>query len=139
MSNLSEVIITEIATNPGAVESLPTGTRMVIGSFTASGLVHLIRPSVFRDLIPRRLGSRNAWIIGSGIAELVCAVGLATRQRWAPAATAATLVVIWVGNGEMAVKLQRNPNTPRMWRLAAWLRMPMQLPLIYWAWTSPTK
>ena len=131
--------MTAIAKEFALNEPLPVGTKIVVGSFTASGVLHLIRPAVFRDLIPRKLGPPDPWIVASGIAELVCAAGLATRQRWAPVATAATLLVIWVGNGEIALKLQRNPQVPKSWRFAAWARMPLQLPLIYWAWTSPTK
>ena len=118
--------------------SLPRGTRILIASFGSSGILHLVRPSFFRDLIPKRLGNPTPWVIGSGIAELICSVGLATRQKWAPTATAVTLVTIWVGNGEMALRLQRDPRTPKVWRAAAWLRLPLQIPLIYWAWRSPT-
>ena len=117
--------------------SLPPGTRILIASFGSSGILHLARPSLFHDLIPKRLGNPKPWVIGSGMAELICSLGLATRQKWAPTATAVTLVTIWVGNGEMALRLQRDPRTPKVWRVAAWLRLPLQIPLIYWAWKSP--
>ncbi len=125
---------------PGAAPAdLPWGTRIVAGAFLLSGTLHLAKPPVFAGLIPRRLGAPTPWVITSGIAELVCAGGLITRQRWAPAATAATLTVIWVGNAEMALRLQRNPETPASWRIGGWARLPLQIPLIYWAWRSPTR
>ena len=119
--------------------SLPRGTRILIASFGSSGLLHLVRPAVFRDLVPKWLGNPAPWIVGSGLAELICSVGLLTRRKWAPTATAVTLAIIWVGNGEMALRLHRDPRASKIWRTAAWVRLPLQLPLIYWAWTSPTR
>ncbi|MCU0302081.1 MAG: hypothetical protein MUF35_10855, partial [Candidatus Nanopelagicales bacterium] len=78
------------------------------------------------------------WVLGSGVAELVCAAGLLTRQPWAPAATTATLAVVWVGNLQMALDVQRS-RRPGWQKAAAWARMPLQLPLLSWAWTSPTR
>ncbi len=118
--------------------SLPGGTRVVAGAFAASGLVHLVRPTVFAPLIPPQLGDPAPWVLGSGVAELVCAAGLLTRQPWAPAATTATLAVVWVGNLQMALDVQRS-RRPGWQKAAAWARMPLQLPLLSWAWTSPTR
>ncbi|MAT60944.1 MAG: hypothetical protein CMH41_04805 [Micrococcales bacterium] len=118
---------------------LPVGTRILVASFGSSGLLHLVRPVVFRDLVPKWLGNPTPWIVGSGLAELICSVGLLTRRKWAPTATAVTLAIIWVGNGEMALRLHRDPRASKTWRTAAWVRLPLQLPLIYWAWTSPTR
>lgn len=116
---------------------LPVGTRIVIGAFTVSGVVHLVRPQVFAQLIPAALGPPVPWVVGSGVAELGCAAGLATRQRWAPAATAGTLAAIWVGNWAMAVKWQRSTRRSRLEKAVAWGRLPLQAPLIVWAWRSP--
>ena len=118
---------------------LPWGTRIVAGAFLTSGVVHLVRPQVFRTLIPRWLGDPKPWVLGSGAAELVCAAGLLARQRWAPGATAATLTVIWVGNAKMAIDIQQDPDSSALAKAAAWLRMPLQIPLIVWAWRSPRR
>jgi uncharacterized membrane protein len=119
--------------------SLPRGTWVVAGAFATSGVVHLVRPSVFEPLIPPQLGDPTPWVLGSGVAELACAAGLLSRQRWAPAATTATLAVVWIGNLQMALDVQRSPRRPAWQKAAAWTRLPMQLPLIHWAWTSPTR
>lgn len=108
----------------------------MIGAFAVSGTVHMVRPEVFEPLIPSQLGQPRPWVLGSGVAELACAAGLASRQPWAPAATTATLAVIWLGNLQMAVDLQRS-RRPGWQKVAAWARMPLQLPLMRWAWTSP--
>jgi uncharacterized membrane protein len=116
--------------------ALPRGTRVVVGAFAVSGTVHLLRPEVFAPLIPGQLGDPRPWVLGSGVAELVCAAGLVSRRRWAPAATTATLAVIWVGNLQMAVDLQRTAR-PTWQKAAGWARMPLQAPLMRWAWASP--
>ena len=117
---------------------LPVGTRIVIGAFTVSGVVHLVRPAVFAPLIPAPLGDPGPWVLGSGVAELVCAAGLATRQPWAPAVTTATLAVVWIGNLQMALDLQRS-RRPAWQKAAAWARLPVQLPLMRAAWESPRR
>ena len=94
--------------------TLPVGTKTVIGAFALSGVVHLVKPQVFEPMIPERLGAPRRWVYASGALELACAAGLATRQRWAPAVTTATLAGIWVGNLQMALDVQHS-------RRPAWL------------------
>lgn len=98
-------------------------------AFAVSGTVHLLRPRLFRPLIPPPLPAADAWIVATGVAELVSAVGLATGRRWAPAATAATLLVVWPGNGWHAVATQRSSASPLV-KAAVWARLPMQVPMI---------
>lgn len=118
---------------------LPVGTKVVAGTFLASGVTHLVRPEVFEALIPRSLGNERAWVLVSGVAELACAAGLLTRSRWAPPATVATLSVIWVGNWTMAVRWQRSDRRSRAQKVMGWARLPLQAPLVYWAWNSPVR
>jgi uncharacterized membrane protein len=98
----------------------------------------MVRPQVFEPLIPRQLGNRRAWVYGSGVAELVCAVGLLTGQRWAPVATTATLAAVWVGNWHMAMQVQRS-SRPAWFKAAVWARLPLQVPMMRAAWNSPVR
>jgi uncharacterized membrane protein len=116
----------------------PLGTMMVAGALGTSGVVHLVRPAVFEPLIPRWLGEPTPWVLGSGVAELACAVGLLTGQRWAPAASTATLAVIWVGNLQMALDVQGS-RRPTWQKAAAWARLPLQVPMLRAAWRSPVR
>ncbi len=120
-------------------QARPGGTLLVAGLFAASGTLHLVRPATFEPLIPPVLGAPKPWVLASGVAELACAAGLVTRARWAPAATAATLAVIWVGNLQMAVDVTRSPESGRGATLAAWARLPVQVPLIRMAIRSPRR
>lgn len=114
------------------------GAGIVAGTLGVSSVVHAVRPQVFEPLIPERLpGSPRAWVYATGALEAGCAVGLVTRQRWAPALTAATLAGIWVGNWTMAVRWQGHPKISSSKKAAAWARLPLQVPLIVWAWRAP--
>lgn len=126
-------------TDSPAPEQAPLGTKLLIGAFSVSGVAHFVRPEVFYPLIPPQLGSPRAWTYASGAAELVCAAGLATRQRWAPQTTAAVLSAVWVGNWWIAVRASRAPRTSRWLKAALWARVPLQVPMITAALKSPVK
>ncbi len=103
------------------------------GAFAVSGVVHLVRPQVFEPLVPRWLPARRALVVGSGVAELGCAVGLATRQPWAPVASAALLAAVWPGNLQHALAVQRSSRSSTAMKVAVWARLPLQIPMIRWA------
>lgn len=115
---------------------LPIGTKILAGSFLTSGIVHLVRPDLFEPLMPSALPAHREIIYASGVAEIVCGVGLLTRQRWAPIASATLLLAIWAGNWEYALKVQRSTRASTPHKVGAWLRVPMQVPMIRTAWKS---
>ncbi len=73
-------------------------------------------------------------MLGSGAAELACAVGLALprTRRAAALASAALFVVVYPGNVTMAVDAHRRP-APAALRVGSLVRLPMQGPLVWWA------
>ncbi len=120
-------------------KNLPIGSKIIIFIFLLSGSFHLIDPGVFYALIPPILGMQNLWIVLSGILEIVCAIGLVTKQKWAPKLTAGVLLVIWVGNWWYAIDVTWNLESSWLLILGSWLRLPLQIPLIQWALRSPVK
>jgi uncharacterized membrane protein len=93
---------------------------------------HLVRPHTFDEAVPDWLPGRKVdWEIGSGFAELGCAALLAypRTRRLGGYAAAALFVAVFPGNVAMVAKAR----TPRA-RLATLLRLPMQIPLVWWAW-----
>ncbi|GAA1970942.1 membrane protein [Isoptericola halotolerans] len=105
-------------------------------TLTATGILHLWRPRPFEALIPPALGSPRAWVYGSGVAELACAAAVAVpaTRRVGGLATAALFVGVFPGNVKMA--LDSRPGV-RSWArrpLVAWGRLPLQVPLVAWAW-----
>jgi len=96
-----------------------------------SGLVHLARPAVFTSIVPQVLPWPTQLVYASGVAELVCAVGLWRRDRWAGVAAAILLVLIWPANLQNALTAQRGHDLTAA--VLLWLRLPLQVPLIWFA------
>ncbi len=110
--------------------------------FAVSGVLHLVRPSSFADLIPPALPAPGAIIAISGIAELICAVGLVVRAGWAGPASAALLIGVFPGNVWFAFSTAADPAASAALVAGSWLRLPFQAPLIWMALQarrSPTK
>lgn len=99
--------------------------------FAGSGVLHLVRPEAYLALVPRGLPDPGLLVTVSGLAELVCAGALVTRQPWAGPASAALLVAILPGNLQFAIDHAADPAADPRVVMAAWLRLPLQLPMIW--------
>lgn len=110
------------------------GALIVAALFLASGVLHLANPAAFVWLMPPWLPLQTELIVISGVMELAAAIGLILKQRWAPLLTVLTLLAVWPANWWFAIdSLTSNPEIA----LIAWLRLPLQLPLLWWAWKAP--
>lgn len=105
--------------------------RIIILIFTLSGILHLVNPAAFLWLMPPWLPEPILLIYLSGIFELICAAGLLFKQRWAGWLTALTLLAIWPANIWFAFSVSNSTDMAVL--AAAWLRLPLQLPLIYYS------
>ena len=119
------------------VASRSVGSWVVIGLFLTSGVLHLVNPEAFLWLMPPFLPFPLELVVLSGVAELVAALGLLFRYRWAPLFTALVLVGVWPANWWYAIDLLGSGDTVMV--VLAWLRLPLQIPLIWWAWRSPAR
>ena len=110
--------------------ALTTGTKVLAGVFTVSGVVHLVKPSVYEPLMPAWVPAHREVILASGVAELACAAGLVVPRTRSAAgwASAALLLGVWPGNLQMAVDSTRTRNTT--FKVLAWGRLPLQVPMI---------
>jgi uncharacterized membrane protein len=104
---------------------------IVAAAFTVSGVVHLCHPSTFTSSVPHFLPLRTGLVYASGVAELICAVGLWRRDRWAGTAAAVLLVVIWPANLQDAISAQYGHDLTT--QVLDWVRFPLQIPLIWFA------
>ncbi len=110
------------------------GALIVAALFLTSGVLHLVNPSAFVWLMPPWLPLQTELIVISGVMELAAAIGLILKQRWAPLLTILTLLAVWPANWWFAIdSLTTNPDIA----LIAWLRLPLQLPLLWFAWKAP--
>ena len=106
-----------------------------------TGTDHFLSPSGFEAIVPRALGSPAFWVSASGVAELLVAIGLIVRRTRRLAALAAVVlfVVVFPANLKMALDSGHGQSgwTHEPW--VAWLRLPLQVPLIVWAaWIAAT-
>lgn len=62
-------------------------------AFVGSGIAHFLTPRFFVALIPSRIPWRRFWVYGSGLVELLLAVGL-WRARWRTLAAQGTLALM---------------------------------------------
>jgi uncharacterized membrane protein len=108
---------------------------LLAGLLAVAGLTHLVRPRLYDRLIPPWLGRPRPWVLGSGVAELACAVAVAVpRTRRAGAlATAALFVAVFPGNVQMALDSRRGARSWARRPVVAWGRLPLQAPLVLWA------
>jgi uncharacterized membrane protein len=103
-------------------------------AFTASGVVHLVRPQVFASIMPRLIPGKHHTnlIYVSGLAELACAAGLIRRNRWAPAASVAVLAAVFPANVQMALDAGSGRNAGAADnRALAYGRLPLQLAMAW--------
>jgi uncharacterized membrane protein len=120
----------------GSVAPLSRGAKMVAGAFVTSGIVHLVKPEVFKPLMPDWVPAHREVILGSGVLELACVAGLAIPATRRPAglASAALLIGVYPGNLKMAADAMQGDNAAL--KAAALARLPLQFPLIAAAWRT---
>lgn len=113
------------------------GSWLVIALFAGSGVVHLVWPEAFLPLMPPVFPAPILLIVLSGVGELTAAIGLILRLRFAPAFTVLVLLTVWPANWWFA--FEQTVAGPWWLAILAWLRVPLQIPLIVWAWQSPRR
>lgn len=112
-------------------------SRLLLAAFmVGAGILHLVAPRIYEPLIPGFLGSPRAWVYGSGVAEIAAGGLLAVprTRRIGAWAVVAVLVGVFPGNAKMALD-GGVPGASGVFGdpVVAWLRLPLQLPLIWWA------
>jgi uncharacterized membrane protein len=123
---------------PGTVGAVTPKPRDVwatalAGLLAIAGVAHFVVPEGFDAIVPHLLpGSRRMWSLAAGVAELVVAAGVAQPRTRRVGATGAAIlfVAVFPANVQMAVDWRSRPA----WEFAgALLRLPLQIPLIWWA------
>jgi uncharacterized membrane protein len=103
--------------------------------FVASGVAHLVRPGLYRPIMPPALPSPETLILISGLAEIAGGAGLLTTRfrRAAAVGLILLLVAVFPANVQM-LRLHRRGNGGSMGEALLWLRLPLQAVLIWATW-----
>ena len=98
-----------------------------------AGVGHFASPEFFDAIVPPWLpGPERAYTYVSGVAEVAVALGLVPRRtrRAAALAAAALFVAVYPANLYMAWDWRDRPLADQ---LVAWGRLPLQIPMVWWA------
>jgi uncharacterized membrane protein len=100
--------------------------------FIVTGTLHFLRPSLYLSIVPPAFGHAALLVAISGAAELAGGIGLlvpATRKA-AAIGLIVLLIAVWPANWYMALNAGQFAAVAPAWVI--WLRIPLQLPLIWW-------
>jgi uncharacterized membrane protein len=110
----------------------PYRLAMLMGG---AGTTHFTNPDFYEQIVPDWMpGTKRFWVQASGVAEIACAgmLVLPRTRRLGGWVTAGTLVTVWVANIQTAIDGgMEDAKPPFNSPAAAWLRLPLQLPMIY--------
>ena len=107
---------------------------VAIGVFyIAAGALHFVATQLYLRAMPGYLPAPRALVLVSGAAEIAGGIGvmLPSTRRAAAWGLVLLLVAVFPANVWMAMHPERFAEIPQ-WAL--WARLPLQVPLIWWAW-----
>lgn len=113
---------------------------------TTSAVNHFRNPRFYNQVVPRSISTdtqgrfgvmtRRQWTHLSGVLEFAAAAGLLVPATRRAAATAtAAMYVAFIAGHLSALQRAFSPRGSRRARLIHSLRLPLQAPLIAWAWS----
>jgi uncharacterized membrane protein len=108
--------------------------QIVMGClYVTAGIGHFIATRMYVSIMPDYLPAHRELVLLSGAAEIAGGLGVMVPalRRAAAWGLVVLLVCVMPANIWMAQHPERYANIP-LW--AIWLRLPLQLPLIWWAW-----
>ena len=105
---------------------------VMAGFYFLAGIMHFVKPAIYLKMMPPWIPYHRFMVYASGVVEIVLAVGLVIPACTSKAAWAviALLIAVFPANVYML--------TSRKFRISPvllWMRLPLQLVLILWAYS----
>lgn len=109
-----------------------TGLYIMSAIYILAGIMHFITPKTYLKIMPPYIPAHKTMVLLSGIIEIILGVGLLFDQSRFYAAFGIILLLIFVfpANIYMAKRMMEKKSKNR-W--IAYLRLPLQFVLMYWA------
>ena len=112
--------------------------RLMMGAlYVTAGVGHFALTRSYERIMPDYLPAHHALVLVSGVAEIAGGAGMLASTRYPRVGRAAArgivllLIAVMPANVWTVQHPERFPGFP-LWAL--WARLPLQLPLIWWAW-----
>jgi uncharacterized membrane protein len=125
-----------VLTTPPQNESHSIAGRLNLSVFfITAGVMHFVVPGIYVRIVPPMLPTPALIVVISGIAEIAGGLGLLfpITRRFAAWGLIFLLIAVFPANIYMAVAhLPLSGVFGKSW--LQWLRLPLQFPIIYWAW-----
>ena len=119
-------------------------STLLAALFTSAGVAHFAKPDFFESIVPDWFPDARMANRVSGAAEIVLALGMLSprTRRTAAIGLVALTVIVFPANIDMAVnRVEVKPVDGKLTRSIGsatgplnWIRLPMQLPVIWWLW-----
>jgi uncharacterized membrane protein len=112
---------------------MTAGRSILALVFIVAGILHFFLTATYVKIMPPYLPAHTLLVQLSGVFEILGGIGILVpmTQRFSAWGLIALLIAVSPANIQMAMDHAQWPGIP-VWVL--WLRVPMQLPLMWWAW-----
>jgi uncharacterized membrane protein len=111
-----------------------TGRWLFASIFIVSGILHFVSPKPFIRIVPPMFPRPNLLVLVSGGAEILGGIGLLIPRFRRPAAYGLALLLIAVFPANIYMAVAHVPSSGLLGnRWLQWLRLPIQVPLVWWA------
>ncbi len=112
--------------------------RFLTPTYVTLGTLHFVRRRTYEAIMPSYVPMHREAVLVSGAAEIVG--GLAVQppglRRFARWWLIGLLLAVFPANLHMALHPEQIEGLPKVPRWALWARLPLQLPLMWWAWVA---
>jgi uncharacterized membrane protein len=109
---------------------------VIAAFYVAAGVMHFARPEFYVAIMPPYLPWHLELVYLSGVAEILCGVGLLIPQTRVLAAwaTIALLIAVFPANIHVALNNVPMAGSTEGAGILNWIRLPFQFVFMAWAW-----
>lgn len=114
-----------------------TARLLLAAIFVFAGVMHFIIPASYVGIMPPWLPWHRGLVYLSGVLQIAGGVGLLIprTRRAAGMGLVLLLVAVWPANVQMLLNA-RAADKAVWYQALLWLRLPLQLVLIWWVWRA---